>query len=234
QRWSGVKPGDNLFALDLAKVKQHLEMAPMIQSVSVERILPRTLRIAVTERVPVAQVNVPGLRAGGGVQINVFQLDADGYVMLPLDARDRAVPLSQQTDLLPVIAGIEPTKLQPGRAIRDVPQLQSALELIAAFDHSPMAGLVDLRRVDVSSPQVLVITTDQGSQITFGAQDLDQQLRRWRATFDLGQTQKRVIGTLNLAVDNNIPVCWLDVATPPASPRPADRSPLKTIRKRNV
>jgi len=234
QRWSGVKIGDNLFALDLAKVKRNLEMSPMIQSVSVERILPKSLRIAVTERVPVAQVNIAGLRPGGGVQISVFQLDADGFVMLPLDIRDRAIPLNQQIDQLPVIAGIEPSKLQPGRAIRDVPQLQSALQLIAAFDHSPMAGLVDLRRVDVSSPQVLVATTDQGSQITFGLQDLELQLRRWRAAYDLGQSQNRVVSTLNLAVANNIPVCWQDIAAPPAVHGAVDRSRNKPTKRKNV
>src|SRR6266540_5550445 len=50
RRWAGVKPGDNLFALDLARVKRDLEMVPVIGSVSVERVLPRTLRIRVTER----------------------------------------------------------------------------------------------------------------------------------------------------------------------------------------
>lgn len=233
QRWSGVKIGDNLFRVDLAEVKRNLEMAPMVQSVSIERILPHTLRVAVNERVPVAQVNVPGLRPGGGVQINVFQLDADGFVILPLDARDRAIPLNQQTDQLPVIAGLEPTQLQPGRKI-DAPQLQAALQLIGAFDHSPMAGLVDLRRIDVSAPQVLVATTDQGSQITFALQDLEKQLRRWRATYDFGQSKNRVIGTLNLAVENNVPVRWLEVAAPPATRRATEPSHNRTNRRRNV
>ena len=74
RRWAGVKPGDNLLALDLARVKRNLELVPLVQSVSVERILPRTLRIRVTEREPVAQVNVPRPRSGrrhrGGRVIN--------------------------------------------------------------------------------------------------------------------------------------------------------------------
>ena len=74
RQWSGVKLGDNLFGLDLALIKRNLELEPMIQSVSVERILPRTLRILVKEREPIAQVNVSTLVPGGGVQIKVFQL----------------------------------------------------------------------------------------------------------------------------------------------------------------
>ena len=49
-----------------------------------------------------------------------------------------------------------------------------------------MAGLVDLRRIDVSSPEVLVVTTGQGSEVTFGLADFDQQLRRWHDHFRAG------------------------------------------------
>ena len=69
RRWSGVKLGENLIALDLAAVKRNLELVSMIDSVSVERVLPRTLKIRVTERDPVAQVNVPRAGASGGIAV---------------------------------------------------------------------------------------------------------------------------------------------------------------------
>src|SRR5690242_1341459 len=137
RRWAGVKPGENLLALDLAKVKRNLELVPLIGSVSVERILPQTLRIRVAEREPVAQVNVPRRSSGGGLQVGVFHLDADGYVMVPLDPQQRATPLNQVDDQLPVLIGLNPSELQPGRQVESV-QAQAALELIAEFDHSPM------------------------------------------------------------------------------------------------
>jgi len=117
RRWSGVHTGQNLLALDLARVKRALELVPVIQSASVERILPGTLRIRVTEREPVAQVHAPRVRAGGGIEVVIFQMDADGYIMLPLDPRERAVPLSQVDDQWPVISGISPGDLQPGRQV---------------------------------------------------------------------------------------------------------------------
>src|SRR5262245_20072131 len=81
RRWCAVKPGENLMALDLAHVKHNLELAPLIQSASVERILPGTLRIRVAEREPVAQVMIPRPRAGGGIEFAAFQLDAEGYLI---------------------------------------------------------------------------------------------------------------------------------------------------------
>jgi hypothetical protein len=106
------------------------------------------------------------------------------------------------------------------------------LRLILAFEQSPMAGLVDLRRVDVSSPEALVVTTGQGSEVTFGFADLDQQLRRWHDIFDLGQTMSKAIGTLDLAVTNNIPARWLEAsAVPPSTPKSI--KPLR-LRKNHV
>jgi cell division septal protein FtsQ len=228
RRWAGVKAGDNLLALDLARVKRDLELMPLIGSVSVERILPRTLRIRVTERNPVAQVNVPRLDGRGGVEVVVFQIDTEGCVMVPLDPQQRAVPLSQVDDQLPVLSGVNTRELQPGRRIES-PQVQAAVRLIDEFDRSPMAGLVDLRRIDVSAPEVLVATTGQGSEVTFALQDLERQLRRWREIYDLGQRMSRVIATLDLAVPNNIPARWIEASAAPVvtvkPPKPQRNKP---------
>ena len=229
RRWAGVKPEENLLALDLARVKRDLELIPLVQSVSVERILPHTLRIRITEREPIAQVNVPRPRANGGVELSVYQLDADGWVMLPLDPRQRATPLNQPGDPLPVIGGINANALQPGRRLA-APQVQAALQFLVAFEQSPMAGLVDLRRVDVSSPEVLVVTTGQGSEVTFGLTDFEQQLRRWHAMFELGQKTGSAVATLDLAVTNNIPLRWLEASAVPPAP-PKSPKPLRPKKK---
>jgi hypothetical protein len=221
RRWSGVKSGENLLALDLARVKRALELVPMIQSASVERILPSTLRIQVTEREPVAQINVPRPRPGGGIELVVFQIDAEGYVVLPVDPRLRAVPLNQADDLLPVISGINVSQLQPGRKIESA-QARAALQLIAAFAGSSLAGVVDLRRIDVSAPEVLVVTTGQGSEITLGPGSFEPQLLRWQAIHEWGLRMNKVIATLDLAVPNNVPARWVEAGTvPPAPPRSA-------------
>ena len=230
RRWSGVRMGENLMALDLGSVRRNLELVSTIGSISVERIMPRTLRIRVTERQPVAQVDVPRSGPGGGIAVAVFQLDADGYIMQPLDPRLCVIPLQQIKDQLPVIAGLNVYQLQPGQRV-ELPQALAALQLIATFNHSVMAGLVDLRRIDVSSPGVIVASTAQGAQITFGLDNLDQQLQRWREIYDLGQRMNRVIASLDLAVSNNVPVHWMEADVAPIN------SPKKTttpVRRKNV
>ncbi len=202
---------------------------PSIDSVSVERVLPRTLKIRVTERDPIAQVNVPRADANGGISVSVFQLDADGMVMLPLDPRVCTVPLAQMNPQLPVIAGLNYFQLQAGRRI-ELPQVQAALQLIAAFDKSPMAGLVDLQRVDVSAPGVIMATTGQGSEVTFGFDNLEQQLQRWQQIYNLGLQSQKAIASADLAVANNVPVRWMTASLAPVT-TPKTVKPLKTRRK---
>jgi cell division septal protein FtsQ len=230
RRWSGVKLGANLIALDLASVKRNLELVSTIDSVSIERILPRTLKIRVMERKPVAQVNVPHADASGGISISVFQLDAGGFVMQPLDPRLCVVPLSQISEQLPVITGLNVYQLQPEYRVES-PQVQAALQLIGVFDHSPMTGLVELRRIDVSSPQIIVVTTEQGSEITFGLEDLPQQLARWRQIYDLGQRNNKIIASADLAIANNVPVRWAENNLSPVAPK--NLNP-KNLRRKNV
>ena len=126
RRWAAVKTGDNLLALDLATVKRNLELVSMIESVSVERVLPRTLRIRVNEREPVAQVNVPGADAAGKIQVTVFELDADGYVMHPLDP-----PLASPNSPHGAVCALSAARNPPFRSSRTWARLQPAARRIS-------------------------------------------------------------------------------------------------------
>jgi cell division septal protein FtsQ len=215
RRWCGVRIGQNLIGLDLTTVKRNLELASAIESVSVERVLPRTLKIRVVERQAIAQVNVPRADGPLGISVAVFNLDPNGFVMQPLDPRLCVVPLAKMTEPLPVMTGLNVFQLQPGHRL-DWPQALAALKLIAALPHSPMAGLADFQRVDVSSPGVVVVLTTRGSEITFSLDNFPQQLARWREIYDLGRSMNKTIASADLAVGNNVPVHWMQWLSAPA------------------
>lgn len=226
RRWSKVKVGENLLALDLAQVKRDLEMVAIIKTVSLERILPATLKIRVTEREPIAQVNVPRPK-GDGLEFAVFHVDADGYVLIPLDPRQRAIPLHAAATELPLLSGINLNDLQPGRRL-DSRQLNAALGLIQEFGSSVMASLVELKRIDVSMPQVLVVTTHEGSEVTFSLGDFDRQLRRWQVVHQECARHDRAIATLDLAVNEATPLRLQEASVlPPDPPKPAKPSRQK-------
>ena len=231
RRWSGVEPGANLIGVDLAGVKRNLELVSTIDSVSIERILPRTLKIRVTERRPVAQADLLRSLPSGDVVAAVFQLDGQGFVMQPLDPRLSVLPLSQLNDRLPVINGLNPSQLQPGHRLESA-QALAALRLVTAFNRSPMAGLAELQSVDISEPGVIEVTTGRGGVITFSPDRLEQQLERWRLIYDWGRRAGKDVASLDLAVGNNVPVKWTVAEISPAvTPKSA-----KTLylRRKNV
>jgi len=213
RRWAGVQREQNLFALDLTRVKRDLELVPAIQTVAVERVLPHTLRIRVVEREPIAR-------------IEGYLLDAEGFAMLPLEPRQRSVPVPPG-EHWPAIVGVNPGELRAGRAVES-PQIRAALKFLAAFEHSQMAPLVDITRVDVSAFDVLHVTTAQQNEITFRTADFDKQLNRWWLVYTKGQEQSRQIASLDLSVADNIPLRWLDSAVvPPNAPKLRKNSPYK-------
>jgi hypothetical protein len=230
RRWAGVRLGQNLIALDLADVQRNLLLVSMVQSVSLEKVLPHTLRVRVTEREPLAQLSVARPRPGGGFELAPFYLDADGVVLLPLSPSQCSPGLQcSSNDELPVINGFNANEVQIGRRLES-PQTRAALELIVAFQRSSMQGLDEIKKVDVSAPEVLVVKTARGSEITFGLKEMDRQLLRWQSVFDFGKGINKDIATLDLAVSDSIPATWADAsAVPPVSVKLA--KPLRNRKK---
>jgi len=228
RRWSTVKPGQNLLALDLMRVKRDLELVPLIQSATIERVLPRTLRLRIVEREPVAQVATMQRGAQGHLEAVVYHLDESGFVFLPLDPRLRVSPPQTQIEL-PTISGVNLSELRPGRRVESI-QVRGALALITEFDHSPMAGLAELKRINVATPEILEAYTGQGSQVSFSLNQFDAQLRRWRLIHDEYQKSGKAIAMLDLSIANNVPLRFVEAnSLPPVRPKAV--KPQKTKRK---
>lgn len=230
-RWSGVRPGDNLLRLDLTRIRRDLEFVPMIRSASVDRILPHTLRVRVSERTLAAQVKVPQFSPASRIGLVTYYLDDTGFVLKSMDVKLAPGAAADGSVDLPTLNGFSGVELIAGR-FTTAPRLLAALRLISGFDNSAMAGLVDLEGIDVSAGDQLVATTGQGSQITFGFDRIDEQLRRWRAVHDLGRSNGRAILSLDLSVSNNAPTLWLDASAVPATTPKVKPTPRN--RKKNV
>ena len=228
RKWAGVRVGENLMSLDLARIKRDLELVPLIQSAAVERVLPDTLRIRVIERVPVAQVAVLRPNAAGRYTTVIHLLDATGHVMLPPDRTMVADPTALQMDWLPEISGVNDVDLKLGRQVESA-QVRSALRLLAHYERSAMFGRADIRRVDVRSAEILTATTSAGSEITFASQrDFDTQLRRWRAVQDVFTQRGKVIKTFDVSISDYLPTVLVDANAVPAPPvKPAKPAPYR-------
>jgi hypothetical protein len=130
----------NLFALDLTRVKRDLELVPAIHSVAVERVLAAN-----------AEGSSRRARTDCAGSTSICSTRKAGHA-----AAGRATTFYpvQPGERYPIITGANANEIRPGKQVES-PQFAPRLKLLTAFDHSPMAALVDLARVDVSSPQVL-------------------------------------------------------------------------------
>ena len=203
--WARVQEGENLFSLDLHRVKRDLQIVPIIDEVAVERLLPHTLRLRVKERKPLAGIILYKQDQKGKLNRIVYWVGDDG-LLIPPDSGANA-GFKTPAKWLPLITGLNQADLMPGRPIQSH-QLTSALSLIDRFDLSPMAGLAHLRQIDVSRRETLEVMTWQGAHITLSLNGLDRQLNRWRKIYDLSRERKSTISSADLSIKNNLPVKW--------------------------
>jgi cell division septal protein FtsQ len=224
RQWAGVKEGENLLALDLPRIERDLKLVPWIREAAVERVLPDVLKIRVHEREPIAQVSRFQSRATDHeIEYKPTFLDEAGYVMPALSLPPSAAPLIDP-ETLPLLTGVSGAELRPGKRV-ELPQVHSALRLIEAFGRSPMISFADLKTVDVSSPQILLVTTHQQNEVVFGTQNPETDLGRWRAVHDYAQHVNKAIATLDLSVSNNVPARWQEAGIViPVRPKPPKNS----------
>lgn len=232
QTWANVRNGQNLLALDLPRIKRDLELVPLIEAASVERILPRHLIIRVREREPIARVIIFAARPGDGLlEPSSIYLDEHGMVIPPVLRALNTSAFDSATRFLPTITGVSTNSFRSGHLVQS-PQILAALRWIRAFQSSSMNGRVDVRSLDVSSEAALLVNTEQGNDVTFAYDNFDMQLARWAGVHDFAAVRSRSIASLDLAVSNYVPALWIDLTnTQPALVRPSQTSPY---RKRNV
>lgn len=116
-RTLGLKRNSNIFDLDLGKLRRQLRSVPSIADARVQRILPDTLMVEVSERMPRAIINYPRSR---------WVIDEEAVVM----ERTRSMANSI---VLPTITGVAHTRLKGGDRL---PELQPALDVINAVVRS--------------------------------------------------------------------------------------------------
>lgn len=205
--WSGVQQGDNLIEMDLERVKQRLELLSVVQSVSLQRLPPGTLRIRVTPRIPVAEIRSARKLRQGGLELTKFYVDDEGVVLQFPSASEETLRRYLVRTPLPQLLGVgNPVA---GRVLSQV-TLGPALQLIQAFDESAMFGLTEIESLDLGGKAVLRVRTSHGALVTLGLENFGEQLARWRRVHDYASSLGQVIATLDLSVTNHVPVVLED------------------------
>ena len=183
-----VKFGENLLALDLSRCPgATCELVPLDSGSAGERVLPDSLRLSITEREPISQAYAWQPRTGSPP--SVFYLDPRGFVMSPRRRRRDSSPANILGESLPILTGIPAARIKPGDRFCPI-RVRAALRLIEEFEQSPMFGIVGIQQIDLSTPDLLRMTTsEQRSHVCHSP--LGRSVAPWRAIYDVGLTRGR-------------------------------------------
>ncbi|NCW28295.1 MAG: FtsQ-type POTRA domain-containing protein [Verrucomicrobia bacterium] len=195
---SGVRIGQNLLRIDLEDVKQSIQRLPNIASVRVERRLPDTLFLAVEERRPVALI-CPTPSAGTQLAQSTYYIDARGFVLKPKPG--------EKLMSLPIIRGISADEVVEGERTNNA-DLKSALLFLKVAPLAPVRDGLDCSVILVEGPGRFLISTPRGGKIRFRSGYLEEQLDRLGVIFDYAESKGRIVHTVDLTPERNVPVTF--------------------------
>lgn len=189
REYAGLKEGQNLFAVDLERIRRDLESVPLVSDAEVCRRLPDTLVVKVKERVALARLGV-----GNDTDCNLA-VDRQGYVLGPNSA----------SSVLPVITGFSQDGLRPGSYIRS-PAVGKALEVLDACMELPAARQLKIQTLDVRNADYLELRLSRGERVLLGKDEIAPRLRKVATIIDACNKMGRVPDLIDVTGDAQIPV----------------------------
>lgn len=165
----------NIFHVPLVLRRAELEQLPWVEHATVMRLLPNQLRVAVTERVPVAF-----MRTGNRIGL----VDRQGVL---LDMPPAIMAAKRYS--FPVVTGVTAQESPDERASR----MRLYAEFMSALSSTGNPAVSQLSEVDLSDPEdVRVLLPSAGSDLLvhFGSEDfatrwqrLEEKLPGWRQQY---------------------------------------------------
>lgn len=201
---AGLQEGENIFRINLARVHDQLQDLAQIDQVEVLRKLPAEIDIRIVERKPIAWITSEKQIDDPFASDAAFLVDGRGVLM-------KEKKLLPEYLGLPLIVGCSSESLEAGKTVES-PEAQAALELLRLSTRSFMQTRFQIREVDVSKGYCLGVTDKNHTRVTFGFDNIDEQLQRLEQFLVYSDDAHRELATVNLLVQRNIPVTFMKSA----------------------
>ena len=142
----GLDSSDNLLLVSTSEIVERMKTLPWVESVSVDRKLPGTVKVSVTER-------------------KASALLAVGYQQFTLDDRARVLAAGAVGEGLPVLAGLQMEPPEPGERLES-PELRGAFDALGALSKRLRA---DVAAVFAPTVERITFQMSDGIQVRYGA-----------------------------------------------------------------
>ena len=180
--------GRSLYLVPIAKRRAELLAIDWIEDASVAKIWPKTLKVEVHERVPVAFVHLrPNARDGAS---KFALIDRDGYVLRPRVAAKFT---------LPVITGIQETEPIDNRRAR-IHRVLGMLQEVGPLSQ-------EISEIDVADPNNLVVAEHVDNAVVnlmLGEENYAERLQNFINNYAEIRAKRPDATTLDLRVDGVI------------------------------
>jgi hypothetical protein len=197
--------GENIFQVNIAEVHDRLQEMPQVDEVQVVRKLPAEVDIKILERKPIAWISRDKDVSDPFASDAAFLVDARGVLM-------KEKKLLPEYLGLPLISGCASEPLEPGKTVESV-EANAALELLRQSSGSFMQTRFQIRQIDVSKGYCLLVTDKNHTEVSFGFDQLDAQIKRLEQFLVYCDDTKQELATVNLLVARNIPVTFAKPAS---------------------
>jgi hypothetical protein len=219
-----LREGENIFSVNLARVRDRLQRLPQVDEVEVVRKLPSEIDIRVVERKPVAWITGDKQISDPFVSDAAFLVDARGVLM-------KEKKLLPEYLGLPLILGCSSETLEEGKVVESS-EAKTALDLLRLSTRSFMQMRFQIREIDLSKSYCLLVTDKNHTHVTFALNNLEAQLQRLEQFLVYSDDSKQELETVNLLVQRNIPVTFTkppDAVINETIEPPVERRILKAI-----
>ncbi|XHR28330.1 MAG: cell division protein FtsQ/DivIB [Chthoniobacteraceae bacterium] len=213
---ANLQLGENIFSVSLSKARDAILTLPQVERVDLQRSLPNRIVVEIVERRPVAWL-ADAKTADPSTSEKSFLIDSKGVLFKP----KRQLPEYLR---LPAIYGAPLDNYLAGDTV-GTPEVTAALELVQKNSDS---NRFRLQSVDLSKGYCLIATDARRAKLTFGLDNIENQLDRLGAVLDYATSQGKEIRTVNLMVEKNIPAVLADPAAVQAEIAPAQDDTAKT------
>ncbi len=197
---AGIDLDVSIFAIKGEEVKTKLKALPEVIDCEVERRLPGTLKVIVTERVPAVwleslALGYPGRKDGG------ILADAEG-ITFPCEGN-----MWNSARDLPVIVvnDVEEDSFRHGSKMKHTEVIR-ALHLINNLEQQNLRAQWHAERVILVNDYSLEVICRDGSCAIFGMYDHARQVADFVSVFEHSLQTNRMIQHINLIPKKNIPV----------------------------
>ncbi len=188
-KWTGTVTGENIFLLDLSHVSERLAQHPWIQSASVRKSFPQTLRIELVERTPYARVELD----------RMYVMDNFGVLLAEAGDTDGDLPLIS----LPG-AGSG----RPGKTVDDAEaEVIQSLKTMHYFNRLPFFADNAIHSVEIEkNARITLFDKDRDMRIYLTGDTLKESFENFSVVLDLIEGTVADIEYIDMTSRNRVAV----------------------------